>query len=227
MAVESIGGLRVLAVNILGRFLANKDNNIRYVALNTLARVVGVDAAAVQRHRATIVECVKDADISIRRRALELVYALVGGALGAARVGRGGAAFLCIGWELLVWWGLAASAHTRPPIPPSLPADAPPRSLPPAPCPQVSEGNIRTLARELLDYLDVCDTEFKPDLANKVCQLVQRYAPDKRWYIDSLLQVSFGEAAGCVVLWGVGVLLCVGLGGSDSRACEKLVGWDE
>jgi hypothetical protein len=55
---------------------------------------------------------------------------------------------------------------------------------------QVSEGNIRTLARELLDYLDVCDAEFKPDLANKVCQLVQRYAPDKRWYIDSLLQVS-------------------------------------
>lgn len=43
MAVESIGGLRVLAVNILGRFLANKDNNIRYVALNTLAKVVAVD----------------------------------------------------------------------------------------------------------------------------------------------------------------------------------------
>ena len=43
MSVESIGGLRVLAVNILGRFLANKDNNIRYVALNTLAKVVAVD----------------------------------------------------------------------------------------------------------------------------------------------------------------------------------------
>lgn len=129
MAIESIGGLRVLAVNILGRFLGNKDNNIRYVALNTLARVVGVDAQAVQRHRATVVECVKDADISIRRRALELVYALV------------------------------------------------------------NEGNIRTLTRELLDYLDVCDAEFKPDLANKICMLVQRYAPDKRWYIDSLLQV--------------------------------------
>ena len=43
MAVESIGGLRVLAVNILGRFLANKDNNIRYVALHTLAKVVAVD----------------------------------------------------------------------------------------------------------------------------------------------------------------------------------------
>lgn len=43
MGVESIGGLRVLAINILGRFLANRDNNIRYVALNMLARVVSVD----------------------------------------------------------------------------------------------------------------------------------------------------------------------------------------
>ncbi|CAI7821746.1 unnamed protein product [Closterium sp. NIES-53] len=75
--VEAIGGLRVLAINILGRFLANRDNNIRYVALHTLIKVVAVDTQAVQRHRNTIVECVKDSDISIRRRALELVCALV------------------------------------------------------------------------------------------------------------------------------------------------------
>ncbi|MEW5311849.1 MAG: hypothetical protein WDW38_003533 [Sanguina aurantia] len=77
MAVESISGLRLMAVNILGKFLANRDNNIRYVALNTLSKVVAVDTQAVQRHRTTIVECVKDADVSIRRRALELVYSLV------------------------------------------------------------------------------------------------------------------------------------------------------
>eukprot|EP00803_Ostreobium_quekettii_P008801 evm.model.scf_548.5 EVM.evm.TU.scf_548.5 scf_548:70580-80331(+) len=77
MSIESTGGLRVLAVNILGRFLGNKDNNLRYVALNTLAKVVTVDAQAVQRHRTTIVDCVRDADVSIRRRALELVYSLV------------------------------------------------------------------------------------------------------------------------------------------------------
>ena len=39
-------------------------------------QVVAVDTAAVQRHRTTIVDCVKDSDVSIRRRALELVYGL-------------------------------------------------------------------------------------------------------------------------------------------------------
>ncbi|KAH3766242.1 clathrin-adaptor gamma chain [Pelomyxa schiedti] len=78
MAIKSEKGLRVLAVNILGRFLANKDNNIRYVALNTLYKVVdATDNQGVQRHRNTILDCLKDPDVSIRKRALDLVYTLV------------------------------------------------------------------------------------------------------------------------------------------------------
>lgn len=42
----------------------------------TLCNVVHRDLTAVSRHRSTIVECLKDQDISLRRRALDLVYAL-------------------------------------------------------------------------------------------------------------------------------------------------------
>lgn len=129
IGVESVGGLRVLAVNILGRFLGNKDNNIRYVALNTLAKVVAVDTQAVQRHRHTIVECVKDSDVTIRRSALQLVYALV------------------------------------------------------------NENNVETLAVELLDYLGVADIEFKADLTRRISQLITKFAPNRRWHVDTAVEL--------------------------------------
>ena len=96
MGTESEDGLRVLAVNILGRFLLNRDNNIRYVALNLLSKCIveqsgkevetisteGAEGgntamSALQRHRTTVVDCLKDPDVSIRQRALELIYHLV------------------------------------------------------------------------------------------------------------------------------------------------------
>ena len=47
MKIEASQGLRVLAINILGRFLANKENNVRFVALQELIGVVDIDYNAV------------------------------------------------------------------------------------------------------------------------------------------------------------------------------------
>ncbi|XP_039141706.1 AP-1 complex subunit gamma-2-like [Dioscorea cayenensis subsp. rotundata] len=129
MGIEATSGLRVLAINILGRFLSNRDNNIRYVALNMLMKAFTVDPQAVQRHRSTILECVKDSDASIRKRALELVYLLV------------------------------------------------------------NETNVQPLTKELIDYLEVSEQEFKEDLTAKICSIIEKYSPDKLWYIDQMLKV--------------------------------------
>ncbi|OAO12119.1 adaptor protein complex 1, subunit gamma 1 [Blastocystis sp. ATCC 50177/Nand II] len=69
MSIEAASGQRVLGANILGKFLLHSDSNIRYMA--------EVDHAAVSRHRGTIIGCLKESDPSIRRRALEVVFALV------------------------------------------------------------------------------------------------------------------------------------------------------
>jgi AP-1 complex subunit gamma-1 len=147
MAVESDDGLRVLAVNILGRFLLNRDNNIRYVALNTLAKCIadgahaarsgegggenGDDAntasSALQRHRTTVVDCLKDPDISIRQRALELIYHLV------------------------------------------------------------NQDNVEALTAELLNYLVLCPREHRGDICTRVLKVVDKFSPDDRWRVDTLI----------------------------------------
>ena len=127
--IEADSGLRVLGVNILGKFLANKDNNIRYVALNTLIKVVAVEPNAVQRHRNTILDCLRDPDISIRRRALDLSFTLI------------------------------------------------------------NANNVSLLIRELLAFLEVADNEFKPIMTTQIGIAADRYAPSKRWHVDTMLRV--------------------------------------
>nr|XP_009391746.1 PREDICTED: AP-1 complex subunit gamma-2-like [Musa acuminata subsp. malaccensis] len=129
MGIEATSGLRVLAINILGRFLSNRDNNIRYVALNMLMKAIAVDSQAVQRHRTTILECVKDSDASIRKRALELVFLLV------------------------------------------------------------NDTNAKPLTKELIDYLEVSDQDFKGDLTAKICSIIEKFSQEKKWYIDQMLKV--------------------------------------
>jgi len=110
-------------------FLATHHHVPRYVALNTLNKVVSIDTNAVQRHRNIILDCLRDSDISIRRRALELSYALI------------------------------------------------------------NESNVRILIRELLAFLEVADNEFKLGMTTQISLAAERYAPNKRWHIDTVLRV--------------------------------------
>jgi AP-1 complex subunit gamma-1 len=154
LEIEADTGLRVMAINILGKFLSNRDNNIRYapsasdaiidlplycsyVALNTLNKVVTIDTSAVQRHRNIILDCLRDGDISIRRRALELSYALI------------------------------------------------------------NESNVRILIRELLAFLEVADDEFKLGMTTQISLAAERFAPNKRWHIDTVLRVLKLVCASC------------------------------
>lgn len=88
-----------------------------------------MDTNAVQRHRNIILDCLRDGDISIRRRALELTYALI------------------------------------------------------------NEQNVRVLIRELLAFLEVADEEFKLGMTTQICLAAERFAPNKRWHIDTVLRV--------------------------------------
>ncbi|KAG5468448.1 hypothetical protein LSCM1_02428 [Leishmania martiniquensis] len=77
-AIESDEGLRNLAINTISRFLSSvRDNNLRFVGLQTLLAYSSKDFDAVVQHQAIILECLRDADISIRRRALGLTVKLI------------------------------------------------------------------------------------------------------------------------------------------------------
>ncbi|KAH0903553.1 hypothetical protein HID58_043056 [Brassica napus] len=100
-----------------------------YVALNMLMRALTVDSIAVQRHRATILECVKDSVASIQRRALELIYLLM------------------------------------------------------------NVNNVKPLAKELIEYLELSEQDFTGDLTAKIYSIVEKFAPEKIWYIDQMVKV--------------------------------------
>ncbi|KAI6052305.1 AP-1 complex subunit gamma-like 2 [Marmota monax] len=135
MDIRSAAGLRVLAVNILGRFLLNSDKNIRYVALTSLLRLVQSDHSAVQRHRPTVVECLRETDASLSRRALELSLALV------------------------------------------------------------NSSNVRAMTQELQAFLESCPLDLRADCASGILLAAERFAPTKRWHIDTILHVLITAGA--------------------------------
>ena len=45
------------------------------------------------------------------------------------------------------------------------------------------------VAVELLDYFGVADIEFKADLTRRISQLITKFAPNRRWHVDTAVEL--------------------------------------
>lgn len=66
-------------VNILGDALSHKFCNIRYLSLEAMSNLVATStnvAKMVKKHQNTVIQSLKDKDVSIRKRALDLLYGM-------------------------------------------------------------------------------------------------------------------------------------------------------
>lgn len=86
VAVSKKSSLRGLGFNQVGRLLSLNDPNVLYSALSSFARVLysgkiinrgSVDSMALQRYKSQIVKCLSHPDPSVRRRALDVISALI------------------------------------------------------------------------------------------------------------------------------------------------------
>lgn len=70
--------MREGAMNILGKFISVREPNIRYLGLSTMAQLAQIDGSVegAKKHQATVLVSLKDADISVRRRALDLLFVI-------------------------------------------------------------------------------------------------------------------------------------------------------
>jgi AP-2 complex subunit alpha len=123
--------LRAQAVAHLSKFINIREPNIRYLGLECMARVVALEGTgdAIRKQQATIMFSLKDSDISIRRRALDLLFAMC------------------------------------------------------------NKDVAQAVVKELLSYLAIADFAIKDEMVLKLAILAERFAPDMRWYVDTVLQL--------------------------------------
>jgi AP-2 complex subunit alpha len=66
------------AALLLARFISSKETNVRYLGLDTMAHLAARSDSLepIKRHQSTIILSLRDKDISVRRRALDLLYSM-------------------------------------------------------------------------------------------------------------------------------------------------------
>jgi len=123
--------LRNLAVQHLTRFVNIKEPNIRYlglVAMTKLAKLEGT-AEQIKKQQKAVLVSLKDTDLSIRRRALDLLFVMC------------------------------------------------------------DRSNAMSIVKELLNYLALAEFSIKEEMVLRLAILAERFAPNMKWYVDTILQL--------------------------------------
>jgi AP-1 complex subunit gamma-1 len=84
---------------------------------------------AVAKHREPIIDCLSEPDITLRKRALVLIFALI------------------------------------------------------------NKHNVTNLVRELLQYLELADLEYRSYMVTELYAVAIQHAPDRKWHVDTLLSI--------------------------------------
>lgn len=119
------------AVNKLLHFINVKEGNIRYLGLDAMARLAKMSRThkTIKRHLRTIQYSLDDNDISIRKRALDLLYSIC------------------------------------------------------------DEDNVVEILDHLLRYLSKAEYAIREEMVLKIAILAEKFATDKQWYINTVLQL--------------------------------------
>ena len=65
---------RAAAAEMVSGFLKAPSHNLRYVGIDSLARVVRINAKYAGEHQLAVIDCLEDPDDTLKGKTLELLY---------------------------------------------------------------------------------------------------------------------------------------------------------
>jgi hypothetical protein len=168
-------------------FLKSSSHNLKYVGIDSLARIVRINAKYAAEHQLAVIDCLEDPDETLKKKTLELLYKMTKPNNVEVR--------LCCLVPARHWvHGISCKAgyfHARPEtsiwsmeaqlfVPAKLGGSR-----------KCSAVSVQVIAEKLLDYLrTTTDDTQKADVAKRIGELAVCYAPDTQWFIDTMNQVS-------------------------------------